>query len=271
MTFLDVLEPQERALIETYLRPVRFRQGDCIIRQGDPGDGCYLIDEGEVRLELLDVETDSDSVLGYLDPGMFLGEFSLIDGESRSSFAYAHTDVRARYFSQADFQELCERYPGVGLTISNAMARNLTAKLRGYVGRMTEYLFADAADAATDAMVARARLGQRELACWPEERVDALLEALAKAVAERAEELAQACVEETRIGQRGPQGGQDPLRLARRISLSGRSSGRGHAANRPAPTYHGDRGADGRGTRPDPADQPGVHDHLQDVDLPEIP
>jgi CRP-like cAMP-binding protein len=80
MSFLDSLKPTDRSIVDQYLHPLRFLKGDLILRQGDPGDGCYLIDEGEVRLELEDTETDSDRVLGYVHPGMFLGEFSLLDG-----------------------------------------------------------------------------------------------------------------------------------------------------------------------------------------------
>lgn len=200
MFSLDRLDPRERAVVEGYLRPVRFKRGDCIMRQGDPGDGCYLIDEGEVQLELLDAETTSESVLCYLHPGEFLGEFSLLDGEPRSCFAYAHTAVAARWFSRADFETLGDHYPQIGLALSNALGRNLTSKLRRDLGRMSEYLFADEADASTNAMVARATVAQREFAGWSEERIDALLHDLAQAVAGHAGELAAACVEETGIG-----------------------------------------------------------------------
>ncbi len=200
MSFLETLDPQEQAVVQRYFGPIRFKQGDRIMRQGEPGDGCYLIDEGEVRLELIDVETDSDNVLGYVGPGMFLGEFSLLDGAPRSACAYAHTDVAARWFSRDAFDELGERYPRIGLAISNALGRNLTAKLRYWNDRIAEYLFAEDIDAETNEMVARAVVAQRELVGWSEERIDALLGDIAEAVAGQAEELARACVEETGIG-----------------------------------------------------------------------
>src|SRR5512136_1507687 len=175
MSFLDNLNPNDRAIVEKYLQPVRFKKDSCILRQGDAGDGCYLIDEGEVRLEVLSTETNSDRVLGYLYSGMFLGEFSLLDGEPRSAFAYAHTDVAARWFSRSDFESLCQQHPAIGLTISNALGRNLTGKLRIITGQLSEYLFADEADANTNEMVARVAAAQRVLEKWPEDRVDELL------------------------------------------------------------------------------------------------
>ena len=200
MYFLESLDPSERSIVHQYFRPARFLKGERILRQGDPGDGCYFIDQGEVMLELEDVETDAESVLGYIQPGMFLGEFSLLDGEPRSASAIAHTDVQARWFSRADFEALSEKYPHLGLAISNALGRNLCSKLRFYTGKMAEYMFAEEADIATNEMVALASGAQKGFQDWSEEKVDALLFDLANAVAERAPELARACVEETKIG-----------------------------------------------------------------------
>jgi acyl-CoA reductase-like NAD-dependent aldehyde dehydrogenase len=131
---------------------------------------------------------------------MFLGEFSLLDGEPRSAFAYAHTDVAARWFSRSDFESLCQQHPAIGLTLSSALGRNLTGKLRTITGQLSEYLFADEADAHTNEMVARAAAAQRVFERWPEDRVDEVLRDLAETVAGQAEALAQDCVAETGIG-----------------------------------------------------------------------
>ena len=200
MPFLNALQGEGLAIFEKYVRPVQFPRNSCIIRQGDPGDGCYIIDEGTVRLELQSAETDTDSVIGFLDSGMFLGEFSLLDGKSRSASAYAHTDVKARWFSKQSFEEMCQRHPEVGLIISMALGQDLTAKLRESNKRLAGYIFAGEIDQDTHQMVARAVKAQQSFEKWPEDRVDALLQDVAQAIAERAEELAEANVAETGIG-----------------------------------------------------------------------
>jgi acetaldehyde dehydrogenase/alcohol dehydrogenase len=60
-----------------------------------------------VRLQVEQPEIDTDGVLGYLEPGMFLGEFSLLDRMPRSASAYAHTDVLARRLCAAAIESLC--------------------------------------------------------------------------------------------------------------------------------------------------------------------
>ena len=200
MSFLSALQGEELAIFEKYIAPVQFPRNSCIIREGDPGDGCYIIDEGTIRLELHSVETDTDSVIGFLESGMFLGEFSLLDGKPRSASAYAHTDVKGRWFSKQSFEEICQGHPEVGLIISTAMGQDLTAKMREFNSRIAGYIFAGEIDKDTHQIVARAVTAQQSFENWPEDRVDALLQDVAQAIAERAEELAEATVAETGMG-----------------------------------------------------------------------
>ena len=200
MSFLDSLTPAEVATVESYFHPVSFPKEACIMEIGEPGNGCYLIDSGEIRLELTSTETDSDSVLGYLKLGDFLGEFSLCDGQPRSASAFAETDVAARWFSIDDFNQLCVAHPATGLAVSRALAGSLSGKMREMNRRLSEYLFADEIDAATDSLVARVAEAQREFADWPEEKVDALIDGIARAFADQAADFAEATVEETKMG-----------------------------------------------------------------------
>jgi acyl-CoA reductase-like NAD-dependent aldehyde dehydrogenase len=200
MHFLNSLSATEWSVMERFLKAVVFPKGACILTQGDPGDGCYLIDAGEVRLELEHVEADSENVLGHLGAGSLLGELALCDRGPRSASAFAETEVQARWLGCDDFDRLCREQPQLGLAISQAMAGDLTAKLRNMNRRLVEFIFQDEIDEATHAMVARAAAAQKDFAAWPEDRVDALLQDLAQAIADQAEPLAAATVQETAMG-----------------------------------------------------------------------
>ena len=200
MSFLDLLNDSETAILRGYFQPVKFPKGACIIREGDPGEGCYFIDEGEVRAEIRNTETDSDSVLSYVDAGNFIGEISLLDGKPRSASVFAQTDVSARWLSREDFDQLCAEHPKIGFVILRNLGEDLSTKIRRETSRIAEYVFADEIDADTNAMVARAVIAQRAFASWSEKKVDALLKDIAEAVAAQAEPLAEACVTETKMG-----------------------------------------------------------------------
>ncbi len=201
MSFLNILQAEELGgVLEKYLQPVSFPKNTCIMHQGDKGEGCYIIDEGLVRLEVKNTETNTDGVIGFLEPITFVGEFSLLDGSPREATVYAHVDVKARYFSKQSYDEICQKYPRIALTIATTMAQNLTDKLRKANDKVAGYIFSDDADQDTDQMVERAQKAQEAFASWTEERVDALLKDIAESISAQAEELAVANVEQTKIG-----------------------------------------------------------------------
>jgi acetaldehyde dehydrogenase/alcohol dehydrogenase len=183
-----------------YLERRSFAQGDCLMRQGTIGSECYLIEAGEVRLEVERPDFDSDGVIAYLQAGMLCGEFSFLDGRPRSASAYAHTDVIASRLSAEQLRELSGNDPDTGLAVLRALGQDAVTKARQTSSHLEDYVFSDQIDPSVDRMVVAAAAAQAAFASWPEARVDALLEGIAQAAAARAEELAVATVQETGIG-----------------------------------------------------------------------
>jgi acetaldehyde dehydrogenase / alcohol dehydrogenase len=194
------MDPGILQQLEVFLQPVSFPKGSCIMREGDPGDGVYVIDVGEVRVEARAQSGALEHELCYLKPGELLGEFSLLDGQPRSASAFAHTDVKARWFSREDFEKLGRENPVASNALLLAFSRGLTHKIRRENALMTDYLLADEPDLEANRMVAQAVAAQKPFVSWPEERVDALLKDVADAVAAHATELAEANVADTGIG-----------------------------------------------------------------------
>jgi acetaldehyde dehydrogenase/alcohol dehydrogenase len=200
MAFLDSVPIRERAIVENSLETIFFPQGTLIIEQGDQGNGCYIIDEGRVRIEFDTGETDTDIVLNYLEPGMVMGEFSLLDQQPRSANAIAHTDVKVRWLSTTQFQNLCEQHPRIGMTLLTALCKNLIGIVRQTNRQLAEYMAVDTTFKSVDDMLNRATAAQQEFASWPEDRVDALLKDLAQTIADAAEELAEITVRVSGMG-----------------------------------------------------------------------
>ncbi|MFC1910113.1 aldehyde dehydrogenase family protein [Chloroflexota bacterium] len=201
MSFLSILQADELGgVLERYLEPVQFPKNTCIMRQGDIGEGCYIIDEGIVRLEVKNTETDTDGVIGFLEPIVFVGEFSLLDDKPREATAYAHTDVKARYFSKQSYEEISKKYPRIALTIATTMGQNLIEKLRLANDKVAGYIFAGDIDHDTNEIVARATKAQKAFTSWTEEKVDALLSEIAETIAANAGQLAADTVSETKMG-----------------------------------------------------------------------
>ncbi len=189
----------ESGTVERYAQPVAFAAGTCIFQAGSPGDSCYFIDRGRVRIELDRNELDSEDVLGFLEPGSTLGEISILDGMPRSATAFAHTDVEARRLSKEGLEQLRETYPRALAAVYLALGRNAAVKLRNTNERLGDAIF-PTRDPEVDELVARASVAQKEIQDWPEERIDSVLLAIAQSFAVRARDLAEETVRVTRIG-----------------------------------------------------------------------
>src|SRR5919206_287126 len=114
---LGVLGVTDPARLDPYLERRRYAPGERIMAQGTGGTECYLITDGEVRLEVERPDFDSDGGIAYLGPGDLCGEFSLLDGRPRSASAYAHSEVTALALSEASLGRLCHEDPPTGLAV----------------------------------------------------------------------------------------------------------------------------------------------------------
>lgn len=200
MSFFDALKADELASTVQYMDLVKFEAGALILAEGEPGNECYLIDDGRVRLEVHSNELDSDAVLDHLEPGQVLGEFCLFDRGVRSASAYADTAVTTRRLTRASFDTLCDEQPRLGMTLLTHMAGDFTHKLRQMNLKLKHFIFRGKPPAWINDMVARAHAAQVEFADWPEDQVDAIIKDIAEAVLARTDELAAATVKETGLG-----------------------------------------------------------------------
>ena len=196
---LDALPPEAAAALAERMHVVEFPLGSCLFTAGSPADCCYIIDKGQVRVELDQPGWHDDSVLRYVEAGSILGEVSILDGLPRSAGAYAQTHVRARRIATKDLEDLSVSAPSTYAAVIGAFGRSAALSLRRLTDEFADVVFSEKIPE-IDELMARAAAAQREIQGWPEARVDALLHTMATSVADRAKELAEATVEATQIG-----------------------------------------------------------------------
>jgi len=91
---------------------VQLRRGECLCRQGDPGDSLYVVVNGRFNAVLADHQGNV-RVLGKIEKGEIIGELSVITTEPRSASLYALRDSTLIRYSQSAFQQLIEKYPAI--------------------------------------------------------------------------------------------------------------------------------------------------------------
>ena len=82
----------------------RFRAGEVIFLEGDPGHTLYLIKQGQVRIFVNGIDGSETSVILCGRPGQLFGELAVIDGLPRSATAVAVVDTIVYTMDSAIFR-----------------------------------------------------------------------------------------------------------------------------------------------------------------------
>jgi Cyclic nucleotide-binding domain/Major Facilitator Superfamily len=99
------LPPPSLERLASQLVPVEVSAGTEVIRQGEPGDGFYLIESGRCA-----VAVDGASS-GELGPGDFFGEIALLRDVPRTASVRAVTDGRLQALGRHEFLDAVAGHP----------------------------------------------------------------------------------------------------------------------------------------------------------------
>ena len=121
------------------LRVRRYRRGETIFHQGDPGDSLYIIEAGSVKIVLPSPEGEEGAIIATLGRGDFFGELALLDGAPHSATAVASEPVSALILQEASFADLLETQPG----LRRALIAGLVAELRRLTNHVEDLHFLD--------------------------------------------------------------------------------------------------------------------------------
>lgn len=116
--FVD-LPKSELEAIAAGCEQVSFREGEWIVRQGDPQSAVYLIVEGEVAVVI------DDEDRRVLPQGSFFGEVSVLLDEPASASVVTRTPVSCLVVPGPEFEEFLLSHPQVMYRILKAEARRL--------------------------------------------------------------------------------------------------------------------------------------------------
>lgn len=116
--------PKSMEITADVVRPRRFAPDTVLFREGDAGDAVYILRRGQVKLSSIDLD-GHEKTLAMLSPPEFFGEMALLDEPIRSASALTVTEVEALLLFRDDWRKLMERFPQVGLNVTNTLSRRL--------------------------------------------------------------------------------------------------------------------------------------------------
>jgi len=110
------LDAQELEHLAQEVDQVNYKAGDTIFHEHDRGDALYIVEEGRVRIWVMD-EDVHEVTLAELNPGDFFGELAVLDRGERSSSATAITDIHLHRLSSDDFQKFLIDHPDASVDV----------------------------------------------------------------------------------------------------------------------------------------------------------
>ncbi|MEE2790454.1 MAG: Crp/Fnr family transcriptional regulator [Acidobacteriota bacterium] len=139
--FFGELDEEALATLESGMGLRKFRRGQPIFSQGDPGDSLFLVASGRVKLFIESTDGEQLTIL-FCDSGSCFGEMAVLDGKVRSASAEAVEPTETWIVTRNTFLDLMRRAPDIAI----AVITFLCSKLRGDLDRMEEFIFLDTYD-----------------------------------------------------------------------------------------------------------------------------
>lgn len=103
---LESLDTYERNQIADALRTEHFKAGDSVVRQGDPGDKFYIIEEGEAVATKAFVPGQDPREVFHYKAGDYFGELALIKNEPRAANVVAKSNLTCAVMDRRSFKRL---------------------------------------------------------------------------------------------------------------------------------------------------------------------
>jgi CRP-like cAMP-binding protein len=135
--FLRPLSDEERREVLRLARRRRFRKGEILFHEGDPGDTLHLIDQGHVAMRVTTPFGDVATLM-VEGPGGYFGELALISEKgTRNSSVVALDAVETLGLHRDQFEELRRTYE----SFDRMMVSALADEVRRLSARLTEALY----------------------------------------------------------------------------------------------------------------------------------
>ncbi|MDB6038161.1 MAG: hypothetical protein JWM99_2002 [Verrucomicrobiales bacterium] len=120
------LHPEEWKSFREAVQVKSFAPSETIFREGDAGDGIYLVKEG--RIEISAVVQGERRPLSELGPGEFFGEMAVLDNEPRSATVTAQGAVTLYFIPRAELLQRLDNSPRLAISL----LREFSLRLRDF-------------------------------------------------------------------------------------------------------------------------------------------
>ena len=122
----------EQDSLRTIAQERSYSAGAQVFKEGDSGDGIYVIKEGLVEISVQMLQ-DIRRVFAQLGPGEMFGEMAVLEMKSRSATATAVQASRVYFIPRNELIKMLERTPALSLEFLSEISQRLREFNRRYI------------------------------------------------------------------------------------------------------------------------------------------
>ena len=137
---LSGLSAEDTRLALSRGRRRRFKRGQILFHEGDPGGSVHLVDRGRVAVRVTTLRGEV-ATLDVIVPGGAIGELALLlPGAARSATAVALEPTETLSIAEADFTDMRREHPA----LVDVLVQLLVARVLRLTDRLVEALYVPA-------------------------------------------------------------------------------------------------------------------------------
>jgi signal transduction histidine kinase len=118
------LAPDEFQALRAFTREIHFVAGTEIFREGQLGDGLYVIKDGLVEISSM-VTSETRCIFTQFGAGEIFGEMAVIEALPRSATAVALKDTDVHFMPRLEMLQLLKRAPQLSFNVLQEISRRL--------------------------------------------------------------------------------------------------------------------------------------------------
>ena len=126
------LPPPELKKLQEVTRELTFSPGQQIFKEGDPGDGMYVVKAGEVQISAM-MSHGERHVFSRVLPGDVFGEMAVLDNQPRSAGASAQGDTTVYFIPREQLVKMLKESPDLSMTVIQEISGRLREFNRQYI------------------------------------------------------------------------------------------------------------------------------------------
>jgi signal transduction histidine kinase len=131
------LKSADTAALHRAAREQNFHAGEEIFKEGDAGEGVYVVKDGLVEISA-GVGQNNRQVFSQVVPGEMFGEMAVIEDKPRSASAMAKEETCVYFVSRDDFLMLVEQSPSLALALLREVSHRLRKFDRQYLSEVLQ-------------------------------------------------------------------------------------------------------------------------------------